>query len=297
MKRRDFVKMSGVIAGVLAGFVDPRLVLPVRTAEAQPAAGRNVTLLSAPLELAGTWGDVPGDAIAVLSRIREACLSGLKLRSDRQPNKLRVNNHAEGPPAIWLHDDRTRMAWIIVDVGPHDWSKLAYQFGHELGHVLCNSWDALAKPSPPSQWLEEALVEAFSIRGLRRLATGWARSPPFPGDTGFAVAIRKYRGDLIEKYAKATELAPGADINSWFRVYRSSLERGNGAPMGPAVLGILTLLESDEGCVEDLGALNRWPRRTGIPIEAYLAAWEKSCTEIGTPGQLPKRLGNLLQLS
>src|SRR5262245_29647307 len=38
-------------------------------------------------------------------------------------------------------------------------SVLAYQFGHELGHVTANSWQPHAKPQPPSRWLEEALVE------------------------------------------------------------------------------------------------------------------------------------------
>src|SRR3989442_505095 len=139
--------------------------------------------------------------------MREVCLSGLRLLSDRQPDRLRVDNHAEGPPAIWLHDEQPGTAWIIVDIGPRDWSKLAYQFGHELGHVFCNSWDRLAKPRPPTQWLEEAMVEAFSIRGLGLLAASWEKNPPFAGNAGFAASIRQYRGDLIEKYQTAAEQA------------------------------------------------------------------------------------------
>jgi hypothetical protein len=42
-------------------------------------------------------------------------------------------------------------------------------------------------------YLEEALVEAFSLRGLRFLAGDWAREPPFPNDTAFADAILSYR--------------------------------------------------------------------------------------------------------
>ncbi|WP_189561939.1 MULTISPECIES: hypothetical protein [unclassified Mesorhizobium] len=54
------------------------------------------------------------------------------------------------------------MAWIIVDIGERDWSKLAYQFGHELSHVTANNWQADAKPAPPCQWLKEAMVEALA---------------------------------------------------------------------------------------------------------------------------------------
>jgi len=252
-----------------------------------------MSLLNAPLELGGVWTSSPPDAVTrVLTRMREVCLSGLKLISDRQPARLRVDNHAEGRPAVWLHADRTSTAWVIVDIGPRDWCKLCYQFGHELGHVLCNSWDAGAKPGPPSQWLEEAMVEAFSIRGLGLLATSWQRNPPFAGDAGFATAIRQYRANLIDQYNKP--VVP--DLAAWFRAKRSALESSGGAPEGAAVLGILAVLEADKACVEDLGAVNRWPSRSHVPVEQYLSLWETSCKEVNAPGRLPARLRDLFGL-
>ncbi len=89
----------------------------------------------------------------------------VRLVSDRQPNGLRIDEHPFGPPAIWLHSDPVDVAWIIVDIGQQDWSQLACQFGHELGHVMANSWRRDAKPATSCQWPEEAMVEAFSIRG------------------------------------------------------------------------------------------------------------------------------------
>src|ERR1700722_6968520 len=172
------------------------------------ASSQPVTILSAPLDVAGAWpGSLPASALQVVTRMREVCLTGVRLVSDQQPNKILVDDHASGPPAIWLHKYPAGTAWILVDIGARDWSKLAYQFGHELGHVLCNSWMASAKPQPPSQWLEEATVEAFSLRGLGRLATGWEQDPPFAGDNAFGAAIRQYRQDAIDNYAKAVSRA------------------------------------------------------------------------------------------
>jgi hypothetical protein len=254
-----------------------------------------VTLLSAPLELVGEWGGSPPQAAArVLSRMREVSLAGIELVSDQQPDKLRIDEHPSGPPAIWLHGDPPKTAWIIVDIGPLDWCKLAYQFGHELGHVLCNSWGPNAGPRPPTQWLEEALVEAFSIRGLALLAVSWEQNPPFAGDAGFAVPIRQYRGNLVEGYQK--QQTPGTDFASWFAANRTGLERGLPAPEGPAVLAALPELEHHKACVADLGAVNRWPARTEVPVEKYLSLWEKSCSEVGAPGRLPVRLRSLLEL-
>jgi hypothetical protein len=48
---------------------------------------------------------LPRSADQVVERMRHACLDGVRLLSDRQP------------------------------ISFQDWSKLAYQFGHELGHV------------------------------------------------------------------------------------------------------------------------------------------------------------------
>jgi hypothetical protein len=176
MNRRTFLAVAGVLS-----LFPARLIPSVR---AQPAASKQLavatrSLLSAPLELGGDWKSAPPQAVTrVLLRVREVYLSGLRLVSDRQPEKLRVENHTEGPPAIWLHSDQSSTAWIIVDVAPAAWSQLAYQFGHELGHALCNSWEQSAKPQPPTQWLEEAMAEAFSIRGLGLLAASWEKNPP-----------------------------------------------------------------------------------------------------------------------
>ena len=99
-----------------------------------------VTTAAIPLELAGDWRESSStDATAVIARMREACLSDIQLHSDRQPERLRVDDHTSGPPAIWLHSDPATTAWIIVDVGTREWCNLAYQFGHELGHVVANN--------------------------------------------------------------------------------------------------------------------------------------------------------------
>ena len=202
-------------------------------AKAQGTAGDG-TLATVPIEVMGDWGgSLPGSALTVVTRMRVVSLAGVRLPSDRQPGKLRVDSHTSGPPHIWLHFDGTPIAWIVVDIGPRDWSKLAYQFGHELGHVLCNSWGPDAKAANPCQWLEEALVESFSIRGLGLLADSWERNPPFPGNAAFGGAIRRYREDLLTKYRTfAAEVGADRGLVGWFAAQRAALET-NGGVSGP----------------------------------------------------------------
>lgn len=260
-------------------------------------AAVSITLLSAPLDVEGDWADSPAAAARiVVARMRQACLGGVRLLSDRQPRMLRVDDQRSGPPHIWLHEENPDTAWIVVHIGTRAWSQLAYQFGHELGHVLCNSW--AAQLEPPSRWLEEAMVEAFSIRGLGILAADWTREPPFPDDSGYGAAIRQYRDDLLGKYRDAAGGAPVADLPAWFRANRDALDGAHGLGMieGPGVAAIAGEFERDPGCVEDLGAVNRWPQRSAVLIEEYLRLWRVSCAEIKTAGRLPLRLAEIFGL-
>ena len=287
MNWRTFLWLSGTLT----------MSLPLTGNDTAASQTERLTLLTAPLELGGEWGGSPtNDARAVILRMREACLSGVRLLSDRQPAKLRVDDHTFGPPHVWLHSQNPDTGWVVVDIGALDWCKLAYQFGHELGHVLCNSWQPQAHPRLPSQWLEEALVEAFSIRGLGLLANSWQERPPFPHNAGFADVIRKYRQDLIDKYSKPATEQPTLDMCAWLRRNRDALDHtgGVGVIEGPEIVQIVAELESNKGCVEDLGALNRWATRSGIPVEEYLRLWQVSCAEIHAPGLLPARLAQSL---
>jgi transposase len=253
-----------------------------------------MTLLTAPIELAGDWGaSTPEDALVVLSRTREVCLTGIRLLSDDQPATLRVESRSSGPPHVWLQS--ATQAHVVVDGTARDWGRMAYQFGHELGHVLSNSWQPDALPLRPSIWLEEALVEAFTLRGLALMADSWEQDPWLPGEADFSKDLRRYREFLIGGYRNG---AAGAKqwLNAWFADNRHAVESflGGRAVAGPALLMILGELDRDKGCVEDLAALNRWHSRAAVPVEDYLSHWGESCAKLGTPGRLPRRLREVL---
>jgi hypothetical protein len=261
--------------------------------EAAPKRNPTLTLLEIPIELAGDWREsAAADVRAVLAWMRLACLDDIGLCSDRQPEKLRVEDHASGPPHIWLHTDNPTTASIVVDVGARDWCKLAYQFGHELGHVLANSWTPDGRPHNPCQWLEEACVEAFALRGLGRLAASWRERPPFPNDGAYADSILNYRErTLAPDRNAALEQGAGAGLGAWFTAHREYLEtHGTVEAARPLVPVLIQHFERDSSLVEALGAMNRWPQRTSLPLPDYLARWALSCKERGARGDLPSVL-------
>lgn len=114
------------------------------------------------------------------------------------------------------------MAWITVDVGERDWSKLAYQFGHELGNVLANSWQPHAKLMVPRQWFEEATVEASSPSGSRPFGRKLEAESIFVGDNEFGKAIEVTGLNPFAQAASLTvlggyERAPLLALKPWAR--------------------------------------------------------------------------------
>jgi hypothetical protein len=140
------------------------------------------------------------------------------------------------------------------------------------------------------------MVEAFSIRGLDRLAESWKQNPPFAGDNEFGNAIADYRQNIITRYAALAD-AQGLthDPAKWFADHRSEIEVPGLNPFAQAASPtILAEYEHTPSCVEALGALNRWPGRSGVPIEDYLSQWEASCAELQAFPLLPTHLRELL---
>ena len=280
----------------LLSFLGSGLLMPLRSVLAL-AFSPGATLLTAPLQLGGSWeGSAVADASAVIEHMRAACLAGVALVSDHQPAKLRVDDRAGSSPAIWLHTDAPTTAWITVIVGTRDWCNLAYQFGHELGHVLCNSWEPDAVPRNPCQWIEEALVEAVSLRGLGVLADNWNRAPPFPNDAAYGASIRAYRETILAGYsASAPDQNNPSAFGAWFEMHEAFLKQHGGLDSAAgAVSTMLGLLEGDPAMIADMGALNRWEGRSGVPLLNYFDLWQKSCAELHAPGRLPLRLRKLL---
>jgi transposase len=141
--------------------------------------------------------------------------------------------------------------------------------------------------------LEESLAEAFTLRGMARLADSWEQEPLLAEYSDYAKHLRRYRELTIAPYRSGS--SPDA-LHWWFGGKRVELENDIGGRIttGPVLLMILGELDRDIGCVADLGALNRWPSRAAAPFEDYLRLWEESCAELSTPGSLPRRIKDVL---
>ena len=101
---------------------------------------------------------------------------------------------------------------------------------------------------------------------------------------------------MIRRYAGVGEdQGLSRDGPAWFARHRKEIEVAGLNPYAQAAsFSILADYERTPDCIEGLGALNRWPGRTGVPIDNYLRQWEASCAELDASSQLPGRLRDML---
>ena len=157
-----------------------------------------MTLADAPIAFCHSWGmQHAASNEAVIALMRTACFAGVELLSERQPPSLLVENSNQATPQIWAEDRPDGAAWIKIQIKEDDLCKVAYQFGHELGHVTCNTWGSRGYATDMSQWVEEVCVEAFSLCGLKK-----------PGSAVATVYPRRAEGELLEALRRISGKKP-----------------------------------------------------------------------------------------
>ena len=85
---------------------------------------------------------------------------------------------------------------VLLSARDDYWCQFAYQFSHELCHVLSN-YERLGEG--PNGWFHEAICELASVFTLRRMAERWLTCPPFPGRSDYAGSLASYAEDLLSR--------------------------------------------------------------------------------------------------
>jgi hypothetical protein len=122
-----------------------------------------------------------------------------------------------------------------------------------------------------------------------------SKIPPSPHNA-FGNAIVDCRQNMIRQYsALAGQQGLNQNAAAWFLDHRSEIEKPGLNPFAQAAsLKVVAEYERDPACIEALGALNRWPGRTRVPIEEYFPQWEASYAELQASPRLPNRLREML---
>ena len=193
----------------------------------------------------------------------------------RKLQPILVGQAAKGSPITLYERGTNGEIRVLLNTRDTFWAQYAYQFGHELCHVLCNYREA----DNPQLWFEESLCETASLFVLRRMADTWKTDPPYHNWKSFAPAFDNYVDERLSNTAKLEEQS----FAEWYRNHRAELEKeGTNRALNQvvAVRVLLPLLQLKPQHWQALDFVNQWDPKLRPTFPEYLQDWHDRVPEV-----------------
>ena len=163
------------------------------------------------------WGDAsPADVQTVLQSVLEVISPYM---AGRNFGAITVRNDKDGPISLYERG-ATGEYIVLLNVNGRYWAQLAYQFSHEMCHLMSN-YDLAPNNISRHQWFEESLCEAFSLFTLEKMAKHWETNPPYPQWQEYAPKFIDYQQDMYKQTHR--RLPKGMKLPKWYKQYAEAL--------------------------------------------------------------------------
>lgn len=150
------------------------------------------------------------------------------------------------------------------------WNQLAFQFGHELAHILSKS----VENRTTKNWFDESICEVASRFVLRKMAMEW-RSVHKPKWRSYVRHLEEYATGRRQKGV----LLEGVSFPCWYQENVQALHSNcNDRDRNNVVATVLLpLFELDRSSWECVSHLNDEPLPACYEFERHLQAWRRNC--------------------
>ncbi len=215
------------------------------------------------------WGDaLARDVAAVCSSTAETIFEVIQPESTQEPTILIVPG--DQVPMVIAHRGPNGEYVVLLTARNKHWSQFAYQFSHELGHVLCGD----LSPDQPQQWFEEAFCESLSIWALEEMGTTWQTQPPYVNWKDYAPHLSSYAKDVRQRVQTSDE------ISVWFQKNRDALSRNAYDRDSNLILAkhLATVAQKDSKFYQSFYYLRRRADPAVPSMEGVLGHWLESCS-------------------
>ncbi|MCY2971612.1 MAG: hypothetical protein NTZ30_13195 [Planctomycetota bacterium] len=218
---------------------------------------------------AGGWGDASPEDIR---RVLES--TGRELLKHIPQNKI-IRIHvvaSDTVPQVDFKRAANGEFTVRLAVKGRFWAQLAFQFGHELGHIVSH-YERINdnKIGNENKWFEETVGEAASLFVLARMADTWKTDPPYMNWKSFAPALKEY----LDKLLKDTEIPVVEKMPQWFNDNRPALKADPHLRERNRVVAIhiFKMLERDPSQWEAFRYLNLGRPDATNSFESFLENW------------------------
>ncbi|MDG2123182.1 MAG: hypothetical protein P8J87_05765 [Verrucomicrobiales bacterium] len=239
-------------------------------ATAAPAAAGNLPAIRVQTE---GFGASEADIKAVID---SATTELWKHFPGHQIEPVVVTRGHKGPITLFQRNIRKEIV-VRLDTSKTYWSQYAYQWSHELCHILC----AYRNDASDNKWFEESLCELASLYTMRAMAGTWKTTPPYSNWKDYSKSLSSYAGDIIAKHPKLTP----ADLGKFYAenktALRSDATRRN--LNATVAIALLPLFETTPSRWAAVRYLNTTPATAGMSLTQYLKKWHDDAPEIHRP--------------
>ena len=225
------------------------------------------------------WGDASAEDI---ERVLYSVAAELAPYFPRRTLPVIRVQHGDDAPAALYEKVSNGQYVILLTAKDRYWGQFAYQFAHELCHVMSNfdNSDArLAHVKDPNQWFEESLCEAASLFALKQIAATWEIAPPYPHWKNYAPAMRRYADKMLEESHR--KLPQDLTLAIWFAQNENAVRDNPYLRAKNEVVAsrLLNLLEQHPEQWGALAYLNDDKRAAPKNISEYLRHWYECCPD------------------
>jgi hypothetical protein len=213
----------------------------------------------------GEWGS------SSLADIKKVCQSAgqtfMPHLKQRIAAPLLIQNDGSGPITLYRRGQNNEHI-VRLNTDDRAWAQLAFQFSHELCHVMCNYRNVKNQ----QLWFEETLCECASLFALRQMSEDWKTNPPYSNWKSYSSALKDYAAQRLE-----TQDGNSDDLAKIYRSHREELEASatNRELNNMFAAKLLPLFEKNPSGWEAVRYINRGPAEENISFESYVNGWHK----------------------
>jgi len=220
------------------------------------------------------WGDAQERDVGQV--LNSAALPVWESAGSPPLHPIAVANHP-GNPLVAYERGPLDTYIVLLNVRGRLWAKLAYQFSHEMAHILANYRDVPNK----QRWFEEAICECASLYSLRRMARTWKTTPPYPNWSSYADSLTDYANDRINGAAAI----PNDDLTAWYSANKSTLDTDptNRELNQVVAVELLPIFEKYPNGWKAVRSLNLGDPTENGTFHGYLKAWYSRVSESERP--------------
>lgn len=217
----------------------------------------------------GEWGS------SSVADIKKVCESAAMMFTPHLKSgvsvPLLIQNDGSGPITLYRRGGNNEHI-VRLDTKNRAWAQLAFQFSHELCHVMCNYRDVVNQ----QLWFEETLCEVASLFALRQMGEAWKTNAPYSNWTSYSVALDDYAAQRLN--------VQDSDTATLEEVYRDNLSQLQATATNRDVNNklaskLLPIFEKHPSAWEAVRYLNRGPAKENLTFEGYLRGWHRRVPE------------------